>query len=65
MKVNYDKETDTVTIIFSDAPVSESDEQKEDIILDYSKDGHVVSMEILNASKHMTNPNSVELSIAS
>jgi uncharacterized protein YuzE len=65
MKVNYDKESDTLTIIFSDTPVEESDEDKEGVILDYNKDGRIVSMEILDASKHMSNPNTVELSVAS
>jgi uncharacterized protein YuzE len=64
MKVNYDKESDTLTIIFSDTQVEESDEKKEGVILDYNKDGRIVSMEILDASKYMTNPNTVEFNVA-
>ena len=50
MKVIYDPETDTISIIFRDAVVSESDEVREVVIIDYGKDGKVVSMEILDAS---------------
>ena len=35
MKVIYDRETDTLTIIFAEAPVAESDEDKPGVILDY------------------------------
>jgi uncharacterized protein YuzE len=35
MKVNYDSQTDILTIIFTGMPVAESDEDKPDVILDY------------------------------
>ena len=34
MKAVYDYNTDTLTVIFSEAPVAESDEDRESIILD-------------------------------
>jgi hypothetical protein len=37
MRVIYDRETDTLTVIFSDAPVAESDEDKPGVILDYAR----------------------------
>jgi len=60
MKVRYDQEVDVLTIVLSDAPVEESDEDKPGVILDYDKSGNVVGLEILDASKRMGNPLSVE-----
>ena len=64
MKVKYDQEVDVLTIEFSDAQVEESDEDKPGVILDYDKDGNIVGMEILNASKRVQNPKSVEYAVA-
>jgi uncharacterized protein YuzE len=64
MKVKYDEEVDVLTIEFSDAPVEESDEDKPGVILDYDKNGNIVGMEILNASKRVQNPKSVEYAVA-
>jgi uncharacterized protein YuzE len=60
MKVVYDPEVDVLTVLLSDAPVAESDQDKPGVILDYAGDGNVVSLEILDASKRMANPMSVE-----
>ncbi|HWR21367.1 hypothetical protein CLG94_07355 [Candidatus Methylomirabilis limnetica] len=64
MKVKYDQEVDVLTIEFSDAQVEESDQDKPGVILDYDKDGNIVGMEILNASKRVQNPKSVEYAVA-
>jgi uncharacterized protein YuzE len=56
VQVTYDASTDTLTIILRDAPVSESDEEKSGLILDYDADGNVVSLEILDASLRVTEP---------
>ncbi|MGE0638137.1 MAG: DUF2283 domain-containing protein [Bacteroidia bacterium] len=64
MKVKYDKETDIMYIVFSEQKVKESDENKPGIILDYSKDGTIVGIEILDASKRMSNPAKVEYEVA-
>ena len=50
MSILYDVETDTLTIIFNDEQVADSDEIREGTILDFDKNGNVVSMEILKAS---------------
>jgi uncharacterized protein YuzE len=63
MKVRYDPEVDVLSIALSDAPVEESDEDKPGVILDYDKSGNVVGLEILDASKRMGNPMSVEYAI--
>jgi uncharacterized protein YuzE len=64
MKVKYDPEVDVLSIVLSDAPVEESDEDKPGVILDYDKNGNVVGLEILDASRRMGNPMSVEYAIA-
>ena len=51
MKIEYDKETDTITITFRDARVKESDEVRPGIIVDFGYDDEMVDMEILHASK--------------
>lgn len=64
MKITYDSEVDVLRIIFSSAPIEESDAEKPGIILDFDKSGNVVAMEILDASKRMENPRAVEYAVA-
>ena len=59
MKVIFDPETDTLSIIFRDDKISESDEVREGIIIDYSKDGKIVSMEIMDASEQVSEPQGI------
>lgn len=63
MKVIYDRETDTLTITFTEAPIEESDEEKPGIILDYDASGNLVSMEILDASRRVTVPSRIEYQV--
>ena len=63
MKVTYDPDVDVLRILFSNAPINESDEEKPGVILDYDKDGNILGLEILNASKRMDNPRSVEYAV--
>jgi uncharacterized protein YuzE len=65
MKVTYDPEVDVLRILFRDAPIDESDEDKPGIILDYDKDGNIVGLEVLNASKRVENPRGVEYAMES
>ncbi len=60
MKVTYDPHTDTLTVIFSDNPISESDEDKPGIVLDYDEGGNLVSLEVLDASKRVSEPAGIE-----
>jgi len=64
MKITYDPEVDVIRIIFSSAPIEESDEEKPNVVLDFDKDSNVVSMEILDASRRMENPRTVEYAVA-
>ena len=59
MKVIYDPETDTLSLILRDSPIKESDELRESIIIDYGEDGKVVSIEMFDASENVTEPRGV------
>jgi uncharacterized protein YuzE len=63
MKITYDSEVDVLRILFSNAPVEESDEDKPGIIIGYDKEGNIVGMEILDASKRMDNPRAVDYAV--
>jgi uncharacterized protein YuzE len=61
VKAAYDARTDTLGIILRvDAAIAESDEDKPGVILDYDKDGNLVSLEILDASKRVTEARRIE-----
>jgi len=64
MKVIYDRETDTLTVIFSESTVAESDEDKPGVILDYDDKGNLVSLEILDASRRVTIPSKIEYQVS-
>jgi uncharacterized protein YuzE len=65
VKVTYDPEVDVLCILFSNASVEESDEDKPGVILDYDSQGNIVGLEILNASKHVENVLAVDYALAS
>jgi len=63
MKVTYDPEVDVLRILFRNAPIEESDEDKPGVILDYDKEGNVVGLEVLNASQRVENPRAVDYAV--
>jgi uncharacterized protein YuzE len=64
MKTIYDPHTDTLTIQLRPGPIVESDEGKPGVILDYDKDGNLVSLEILDASNRILDAISMRFKIA-
>lgn len=64
MNVVYDPKTDTLTVVFRDVPVAESDEDKLGVILDYDSEGHLVGLEILDASKQVPDFASIHFHVA-
>ena len=64
MKVSYDPRTDTLSVILKErVSVAESNEDKPGVILDYDQAGNLVSLEILDASKRVTDARNVEFAL--
>jgi uncharacterized protein YuzE len=65
VKVTYDAHTDTLSIVLKEGvPVSESDEDKPGIILDYDETGSLLSLEVLDASSRVTEARKIEYQLA-
>jgi len=64
MRIEYDKETDTLTIRLRDARIRQSDELRPGMIIDFGYDGGVVGMEILGASKVVEKTSEIEFAVA-
>lgn len=63
MKVEYDSATDTLTVVLREGSVTESDEQKPGVVLDFDDAGNLLSIEVLDASKHVEDPGRVTVSV--
>lgn len=65
MKVRYDRKTDTLSLVLrNNVKIVESDEDKPGVILDYDKNGNLVSLEILDASRRVTDARKVDFQLA-
>ena len=61
MKVIFDPRTDSLTVILKEGvAVAESDEDKPGVILDYDEHGDLLSFEILDASRRVTDARKIE-----
>ena len=64
MKVAYDPNTDTLSVIFKEnVAVAESDEERPGIILDYDAQGNLISMELLDAPTRVTETHKIEFQL--
>ncbi len=50
-------------ILFGNAKIEGSDEHKPGLILDYGSEGSVVGLEVLDASKRMEDPKSLDYTV--
>jgi uncharacterized protein YuzE len=64
MKVKYNKDVDILYVSFSNENVFESNEERKGIIFDYSAQGKIIGIEVLNASKQIGSPAKVEYEFA-
>ncbi|MGH7533336.1 MAG: DUF2283 domain-containing protein [Gemmatimonadales bacterium] len=63
MRATYDEHTDTLTVILrEDTPVADSDGERPGVILDFAADGALISVEILDASRRVTDAKHMEFS---
>jgi uncharacterized protein YuzE len=61
MKANYDSRTDTLRLVLREgSTVAESDEAEPGFVFDYDDDGNVLAIEVLDASRRITEPESLE-----
>lgn len=64
MRAAYDARTDTLSIVLqADTEIAESDEDKPGGILDYDANGNLVSLEILDASRLVTEARCMEFEL--
>ena len=54
VKTIYDEKADALYIRFSQTDVSESEEVAEGVVLDFDRQGKIVAIEVLDASKHLS-----------
>ncbi len=61
MKVTYDPRTDSLSILLKEGcQVAESEEDRPGVILDYDETGQLIAIEILDASKRVSDARKIE-----
>jgi excisionase family DNA binding protein len=51
MKVTYDKKADALSLVFGDARISRDAKLAENVFAGYDREGHLVEIQVLEASK--------------
>jgi uncharacterized protein YuzE len=54
MKITYDPEADVLYIALRDVPAADAIDVEEGVTVDLDKDGHIIGVEILDASEKLT-----------
>ena len=63
MKVIYDRDTYTLSIILRPGKVAESDETRDGLIVDYDTAGKLISIDLLDASEQFQRPHAGEFAL--
>ena len=63
MRIEYSKEEDALYILLRDVPVADSRDVEEGVTLDFDADGHIVGLEVLDASERLGLSNLLNVSI--
>lgn len=63
MKISYDPNVDALYISFRQVSIDNSDEVHENINFDYDADGHVVGIEVIDASRLVSDPTVAEFKL--
>ena len=64
MKISYDPDADAMSIVFQKGKYEISKEIAEGIIIDYTEDGKVISIEILDMKKRMPLENIKDITVS-
>lgn len=59
MNVTYDREADALYIRLREGKVMKSSDVEDCLVLDYGDDGGLVGIEVLRASKHISEPHAI------
>jgi len=63
MRVEYDRETDSMVITLRDERIRDSDEVRPGVVADFGYDGGIVRFEILQASKVVQNAKEMQFAV--
>jgi uncharacterized protein YuzE len=64
VKATYDPKTDTLTLELKHGSIAESDEGKPGIILDYDAQGDLLGIEVLDASRRVSDARTMDFQVA-
>jgi uncharacterized protein YuzE len=63
MRIIYDQEVDILRILSNDSEIEENDGHRPGVIIDYDEQGNVIGLEILDASKRIEGPRTLEYAV--
>lgn len=63
MKIEYDQQADAMYIRLRTGTVSESDEVRPGVVLDFDAQGQVLGIEMLDVSKRTDNPRELAMEL--